>query len=155
MFGRRKGKRSLFGSPEEPTPEEEAAVEAGLERLAEEKRKALADPGPDWKTWFYHDNARLWIGLAFLTVDSWIVAFWFEPFDPIGLVLSLAGAIYLEYLGYLYLFRRPAEGPSRSGRYRRRWWQPFEYGRWTPEGERARAGHPAVPEGAPDPDEFL
>lgn len=156
MFGRRKP----HGPGEETaplTPEEEEALATAFERLQAEKRRALAHPGKGWKEWFYHDAAKLWFGMVFLILDCWLVVFWFQPFDGIGLLVSLAIAVYLEFLVYQYFWHRPSDDAGgRSARFRRNWWSPFEYGRWTPEADRARAGQPALgPEGTPDPTEFL
>jgi hypothetical protein len=125
------------------TPEEQAAYEAGLDRVAEEKKAALADPGPGWKQWFLHDNSKWWFGLLFLIVDVWIADTWLAPVNLLGLVPSLAAAFYLEFVAYSYLWHRPSdEALDRRGPFRRRWVEPFEYGRWTPEADRVRAGLP-------------
>ena len=141
------------------TPEEESAYDAGLDRVAEEKRRALHDPGPSWKAWFLHDAAKWWLGITFLVVDSWLIVGWLEVFDLPALLASGAAAIYLEYVLWSYLWKRPKD-EARVGvrRFRRSWWRPFEYGRWTPEAERLRlhgGPPPAAGEGEPSPHEFL
>ena len=123
----------------------------------EEREKALADPGPSWKQYFYRDFLKWWTVLGFLVVDVWIFGGWFE----VGLVWaippSLAGALYLEYLGYQALWYDPGHGaPSETDR--SRWIHPVPFGRWTRAGERVRQGlspisGEAYPEG-PDPAEF-
>lgn len=147
-------------SEHELTPEEEAAWEAGLERVAEEKRRALEHPGPTWREWFFYDHARWWVGLLFLIVDSWIATAFLHSGTISGVgaaedAASLAAAIYLEFLLYRYLWRRPTE--RSFGRFRPSWTALTEFGRWTPEGERVRRGEgPPVPEdGGPSPREFL
>ena len=149
-------------NPQEPrtfSPEEQAAYESGLDRVAEEKRRALADPGPGWKEWFLQSAAKWWMATLFLVVDSWIAALWFDPWNLYGLLPSILAALYLEYVAYAYLWHRPSEeGLGRRGTFRRTLLVPFEYGRWTPEADRVRAGGPLRPvgaEGAPDVRDFL
>ena len=152
------------GEPEnehELTPEEEAAWEAGLEQVAEEKRRALRDPGPSWREWFFYDHARWWVGLGFLIVDAWIITAFVQnsSITADGVVeafASLAVATYLQILLYRYLWRRPSDAPRRA-RFRPSWKALTEVGRWTPEGERLRRGvattSPA--DGSPNPKDFL
>ncbi len=148
------------GDDVELTPEEEQAWESGLERVTEEKRLALRDPGPTWREWFFYDHAKWWVGLTFLIVDSWIVTGWIYNggISTIGAAetaASLGVAIYLEVLLYRYLWRRP--GTVSRSRFRPSWKALTEFGRWTPEGEEARrGGASAVPaDGAPNPREYL
>ncbi len=158
MFGRKRPKSISDDASGTLTPQEEEALASGFDRYQEEKRRALADPGPSWKEWMLHDFAKWWMGLLFVILDSWLAAFWFEPINVLGLVASLALAVYAEYLVYQYFWHRPPdETHNRSARFRASWRTPFRYGRWTEEGERARAGRPAVPagEGSPDPTEFM
>jgi len=111
----------------------------------DERKKALDHPGPSWSEWFYGSFLRVWIVLGFLVVDSWVAGYWVESGQYGGILPSLAVAIYLEFLGYQYLWHRPREDPSqsvRSDEAPRRWLHPVEFGRWTPEGERVRAGLP-------------
>ena len=156
----------LFGSKEadeddrELTAEEAKAWEAGLERVAEEKRDALRDPGPTWKEWFFYDHAKWWVGLGFLVVDSWIATGWvynggLTVVGAAETVVALAAAVYLEFLLYRYLWRRP-KAISRA-RFRRSWTALTEFGRWTPEAAAHRKrGTPPVPaDGGPNPQEFL
>ena len=152
------------GEPEsehELTPEEAAAWDAGLERVKQERRRALQDPGPSWREWFFYDHAKWWVGLAFLIVDAWIVTAFVQngSLTADGFVETLAllaVAIYLEVLLYRFLWRRPAE-TRRRGRFRPSWTGLTEVGRWTPEGERLRRGvaTPAPADGSPNPKEFL
>jgi hypothetical protein len=153
-------KTSLFDGTDESapmTPEEEAALQAKLDAVEEEKRRARLDPGPSWREWFLFDASRWWLGLVLFIADSWLIAFWLPSRDLLGLVPSLAIAIYAEYVLAQYLWHRPSARPTRrSGGFRPTWVHPFPYGRWTPEGVEARSGKvPVVPEGAPDPKEFL
>jgi DNA-binding transcriptional LysR family regulator len=128
-----------------------------------ERKKALEHPGPPWRDWFYASFLKVWIPLGFLIVDSWIVGYWVEAGELIGVLPSLAVAIYLEYLVFMYLWYRPRDDPSHSVRAesRRRWLFPVLFGRWTPEGTRIRAGLPPYgsenvsPGGGPDPTEFF
>lgn len=141
------------------SPEEKAAYESGLDRVAEEKRQALLDPGPSWREWFFHSAAKWYVALLFLIVDSWVAAYFFHPLDLLELVPAVAVALYVEAVAWMYLWHRPTDTASiERGRFRRRWWRPFPHGRWTPEGERARSGAPLPapsPESGPDPHEFL
>ncbi len=143
------------------TPEEVAALETGLERVAEEKRQALLDPGPTWREWFFFDAMKWWIGVGFLIVDAWIVLSWvggdaFTLLNELGAVASLAGALYLEILLYRYLWRRPSE-TRRPGPFRPGWTALREVGRWTPEAAQpAGLGRPrATEDGSPSPHDFL
>jgi hypothetical protein len=130
--------------------------EAGvpLDSDQQARKRALTEPGPSWREWLYFSAFRWWMGILFLIIDSWIVASFIEASDWVLLAPATLGAVYLEYLLYRYLWARPEE--VRRGRARRRW-PPFEVGRWTPEGVRARAtGTPPVPSApASDPREFL
>jgi len=149
------------GSEHELTPEEEAAWEAGLSRVAEEKRRALKDPGPSWREWFFYGYAKWWVGLGFLIVDAWVVSAFtgagsINANGVVECVGALAVAIYLEILLYRYLWRKPAVGSTRA-RFRPSWTGLTEVGRWTPEGERLRRGLgvPRTEDGSPNPNEFL
>ncbi len=160
MFGRKDPTSKDTGALPPATSSEEAAeYESERERIAEAKRRALADPGPSWRAWFLHDNSRWWIGLGFLIVDSWIFGYFVETGEILGLVPALVGAVFLEYLATLYLWHRPSDKDLERPRGQRRpWWSPFPYGRWTPEADRARAGKPALlppGESTPDANEFL
>src|SRR5580693_9954310 len=130
-------------TPPAPPP---GALRSGMlpRPTVEERQQALEHPGPTWKEWFYRSFLKVWIPLGFLIVDSWIVGYWVEAHQPIGIPPSLVAALYLEYLGFLYLWYRPRDDPSHSvrGERRRRWIYPVEFGRWTTEGERVRAGLP-------------
>lgn len=146
------------------TPEEEAALQLGLERVAEDKRKALLEPGPNWKQWFFYQGMKWWLPVLFLIVDSWIAASWigndsFAAANVLGMVVSLVLAVYLEGLAYLYLWREPSDQEAATGgRFRPGWRGLREYGRWTPEGERRRrwaASSPPSEPGAPEPRDFL
>ena len=151
------------GGPHDLTPEEEEAYEAGIERVELEKQRALADPGPTWREWFFYDGAKWWVGLGFLIVDVWVGGSWFTDASfsglrVLGAVLCLAAAFYLELLLYRYLWRRPSDTDlRRSGPFRPGWMGLREVGRWTPEAARLRAhgGGPSVPDGTPRSDEFL
>ena len=129
----------------------------GIEPVDEETRKqAIAEPGATWRDWFYFEFLKVWIGLALLIVDVLLAASWLDPFDGVALGVTLAVAVYLEYLLYEYLWHRPH--PDREPReYRRTPLRPVRFGRWTPEMWRLRAGEDPLagaPSG-PDPSEFL
>lgn len=119
------------------------------------KREALRDPGPAWREWFLFHGAKAWVGLAFLIVDVWIAELWISPFQPLGLGLSLAFAVYVEFLAWRYLWYRPEANWGLRG-FRPSWLRPRAVGRWTPEEAAIRRGEhgPELVEG-PDPSEFL
>jgi hypothetical protein len=148
--------------PDVASADELAAIESQYDRVQEEKRRALAAPGPSWRDWFLFDASRWWVALLYLIVDSWIVSFWLEqgPWDATWtalLVGSLVGACYLEFLLFRFLWYRPSpDQRGRRGSFRRTWFRPVQFGRWTPEADRLRAGLPLRPADAgPDPSEFL
>ncbi len=145
------------------TEDEEAALEEGLRRLQEEKRRALAEPGATWREWFLVQGAKWYLGLVFLIVDVWLALLWtadaqLSPLGAAGMVLTLAPALYLEALVYLYFWKRPSpDAPRRIGRFRPSWKGLREIGRWTPEEfERRKRGlAPGADDGSPSPSDFL
>jgi hypothetical protein len=127
-----------------------------LDRVAEEKRLALQDPGPTWREWFYDTAAKWWIGVGFLIVDSWIIVEGFDTGNPIWVIPAVIVALYLEFLVFQYLWRRPNYDAPRRRQFRPSWYAPVPYGRWTPEAEAARADPSSVVmDDAPRPEEFL
>jgi hypothetical protein len=135
-------------------PDELAVLQNRIDRVQEEKRKALADPGPSWREWFLFSAAKAYVLLGYLIVDVWIVIGALEVGLPYVAAALVVVAIYLEILLYKYLWRRPAETPR--GFRPTWWWTPARYGRWTPEGEALRSGEsPEMIEEGPNPKEFL
>ncbi len=118
-----------------------------------EKREALRDPGPSWKEWFLFQGAKAWLGLVFVILDVWVAEIWLSPWQPIGLGLSLAFAVYLEFLVWRFLWYRP-EVYSNSG-FHPTPLRPRVVGRWTPEDAALRRGESRVGVEGPDPSEFL
>jgi hypothetical protein len=110
-----------------------------LDRVAEEKRRALDDPGPTWREWALQSAAKWWIGLGFLIVDAWLIAGLYDlgvaAFVYVG---SLALAFYAEFLVWRVLWYEPGDFRRK---FRRTWYRPVAYGRWTPEADYFRA-HP-------------
>jgi hypothetical protein len=149
----------LPAGPEEPvlTPEEQFDLEVRLGRVAEEKKRALAEPGPSWRQWWFHDASKWYVGLAFLILDVWVVAYGFEAGALFGAVGILVVAGYAEFLLYRYLYYRPHPGDHGGARgFRRTFTRPVPFGRWTPEADLVRAGGTLVPEEeGPSPKEFL
>ena len=155
-----------FGTGDATGPEdfeERAMLEEGLRRLREDQKRALADPGPTWKEWFLYRGSKWYIGLLCLILDGVEIAS-FLPFVPPyyvrgpELVGVLAPTLYLEFLLYRYLWYVPPQeqGHSRSARFRSTWLRPVEFGRWTAEAARIRAGErPPTAAAGPDPREFL
>lgn len=126
-----------------------------------ERKRAVEDPGTSWGEWFYASFLKVWIPLGFLIVDSWIVGGWLEAGFLWGIAVTLPPALYAEYVAFEYLWAHPGGDPSRSVResFQRGYLHPFQYGRWTREGRRVRAGLPPMEGGSeragPDPSEFF
>lgn len=146
-------------------PTEGAPFSGGLvPRPTEEERKAaIAHPGPTWTEYFFRSFLPTWTALGFLIVDSIIAGYWLETRVYWPMVPSLAVALYLEYLAYQVLWHHPQAGPSASNRPEgglRRLVHPVTFGRWTEPGERVRRGlspysGEAVDKNGPDPAEFF
>jgi hypothetical protein len=140
--------------PQEPESlEEEIAFRDRMAEVAEEKRRALEDPGPGWREWFLFSALKWYLGLTFLIVDSWIAVGWLQVGNYVGLFLTLIAAVYLEFLCYRVLWRRPpVDRPVRST-FRPNWYTPVQFGRFTPEAELYREGRLTLD--GPNPREFL
>ncbi|MCI4353104.1 MAG: hypothetical protein L3K14_06935 [Thermoplasmata archaeon] len=120
---------------------------------------AIEEPGASWREYLYLSLAKAWVLLGFGVVDAWIISAWLQPPNVLALGLTLAGAFYLEFLLFRYLWYRPGPDESAStGPFRPSWTRPVRFGRWTPETWRLRdaraRGEPAEHHG-PDPSEFL
>jgi len=139
------------------TPEDEFALEARLSEVTQEKKRALAAPGPSWREWWYHDGSKWYVGLGFLVADIWVMAYGFEAGALLGAIAVLVAAGYLELLLYRYLYYRPrTEDHVGSRPFRRTFLRPVPFGRWTPEADFVRAGGTFPPEQeGPSPKEFL
>ncbi len=111
--------------------EEDLELEIRTSAVAEEKRRALLDPGPTWREWLYYEAFKWWLAIALLVVDGWAVAYWLEAGSVVGAALSLAALVYVEYLLYQYLWFRPASLHDLG--HHQRWLRPTPVGRWTPE----------------------
>lgn len=143
---------------EESTAEERQRLREQIERVVQEKQEALLDPGPTWHDWAYYVALKWWIAVALIVLDSLLAAQWLTWGNYLGLGLSLLLALYAEFLLYRYLWARPAPASTRRhGPFRRSWYRPVEYGRWTPEADYARThGHPPeIDAGGPVLEEFL
>ncbi len=152
----------LLNPPEErdpdfgPSPEEDIAFRDRVEKVAEEKRQALKDPGPTWREWFFFEATKWWIGLGLFILDIWIVIGWAEAGSLLLGLGILAVALYLEFLLARYLWHRPAEHRARRGTFHPTWYLPVEVGIWTPEAAELRAGRPVTGlTEDPRPEEFL
>jgi hypothetical protein len=127
---------------------------------AEERERAVAAPGPSWSQWFYFSFAKVWTLLAFFILDVFVLGTLGLPPYQWTLGPALAAAVFAEFVLYEYLWHRPTPEQLvgfRKG-FHRTWYRPFAYGRWTIEGERARAGTPlltSAEEPHPDPRDFL
>lgn len=143
------------------SPEEAARFRAAAEEIDTEKQRALSEPGPSWKDWWYFSASRWYMVLLFLIVDAWVLLTPRPSLLFLGLAVTIALA-YAEFVFYQYLYHRPhPERRHRGARFRRTWYRPFEIGRWTPEGTAIRTGvHrrdeviPSAEEG-PTPEEFF
>lgn len=152
----RSGPSGGFGDSGPETPEERAAVSERLDRVAEEKRRALAEPGPSWREWWFHDASKWYLLLVLLIGDLWLVTLGVESGGLLYALVALVGLLYVEFLLYRYLWYRPrAEEGRPRGAFRRTWLRPVRYGRWTPEADLVRAGGQLAPEEeGPDLREF-
>ncbi|HKV90489.1 MAG TPA: hypothetical protein VJQ43_04735 [Thermoplasmata archaeon] len=127
-----------------------------LRPTEEERRRALEDPGVSWREWFYFTFLKTWLGLGFLVADALLASAWAESRNYLGLAVSLAAVVYLEFLAFRYLWTRPGGSEQRKSSFARSWHRPVWAGRWTPESwypERYRAPQPGA--SGPDPNDFL
>ena len=133
----------LFGLP---VPDEET------------RQRALADPGPSWRDWFLFEFARLWVVLGFFVVDIWILVYALASGAWILSGVLMVAAFYLQFLGYRALWYRPSDPPLPGTVFHPKAWRLREFGVWTPEADRLRAGLSPYAEVRPDrgdPAEFL
>lgn len=151
----------LRENPDDAEPESADSSESFSARAARadawerEKEVALENPGPGWSEWFLYSGAKAWVVLGFFVVNVWLFESWVAPLNAVGLGLSLAAAVYLEFLAYRYLwYRIDLEAPRRQQPFRRTFLRPREVGRWTPEAALVRQGKLPGPTG-PRRDEFL
>ena len=124
----------------------------------ETREQAVAEPGASWREFLYFELAKVWIVLGLFIVDSWILVYWTQPLNVGALLLSLAGAFYLEFLLYRVLWYRPNPEEGYLARvFKPTWFRPVRFGRWTPEAWRAREGRSPYDDVVvgPDPREFL
>ena len=99
-----------------------------------ERRRLIAEPGLPWKEWALGTGLKPWMGLLFLILDGWTLISIIEVGRPWALVLVgpvMVPVIYLNYLLWQFLWRRPSEG-ARPVDFRRTWLHPFYLGRWDP-----------------------
>jgi hypothetical protein len=137
------GPRRWFDEPtaETESPEALHGLRAQLDRVAEEKRRALADPGPSWRVWWFHHAAKWYVVLGLLIADLWLVTLGVETGGLAFALVALAGLLYLEFLLYRFLWYRPRdEGRRAVGAFRPTLVRPVRYGRWTPEADYVRSG---------------
>jgi hypothetical protein len=105
------------------------------------RERALQDPGPTWGEWLVGPFAKVWLALGYFIVDTWVFLTWTAPFNAAGLVLSLAAALYLEFLLWRYFWYAPdREEDLRHLPFRPSWTRVTRFGRWTPQAQRLRAG---------------
>jgi hypothetical protein len=136
-------------------PEEFFALQAQLDAVAEEKRKALEDPGPSWREWWWFSASKWYLGLLLFVLDIWLIAAGIET-GLLGLALLLTlGVLYVEFLLWRFLYFVPREPDDPNHPFRPTWSRPAQFGRWTPEGEAVRHGGRVIIEGTPDPNHYL
>jgi hypothetical protein len=122
------------------------------------REKAIEAPGASWREFFFFELAKVWIMLGLFVVDSLILVYWTDPFNPLALLASLFLAFYAELLLYRILWYRPNPEEGYLAReFRPTWIRPVRYGRWTPEAWRAKEGRDPFEDVVvgPDPREFL
>ncbi|MCI4357275.1 MAG: hypothetical protein L3K18_09115 [Thermoplasmata archaeon] len=138
------------------SPDGDGGLFRRLRPNPEERHKAIEDPGVPWRDWFYFSFVKAWLALGFLVIDALIAGAWAESHNYVGLALSEAVAVYLEFLAFRYLWTRPGPEEERHGPFSPSWHRPVRVGRWTPEAwypERFRVQKPG--QSGPDPHEFL
>jgi len=122
----------------------------------EAREKAIADPGPSWKEWFLFSGAKVWVALGFFVIDVWIIESWLYPPNAAGLGLSIAAAVYLEFLAYRFLwYRWDPEAPRRVGPFKPTFLRPREVGLWTREGVLMKQGQFPTADDGPRREDFL
>lgn len=130
-----------------------------LPRLeGEDRDKALRDAGPTWREYATRELLRWWYAVAVLIVDAWILSAFIRPLDLFVMIPSLAGATYLELLGWRYLWYEPrADEIPGEGFLHSRWFYPVPLGRWSKAAARRRSGLPPEPKTPVDrgAEEFL
>jgi len=133
---------SSSGSSTPPPPAPKYGRAGYLPKLEGPLREqAIQDPGPTWTEWFIGPFAKVWVALGLFIIDSWIFVLGTVPFNPGALVLSLLGAVYLEFLFWRYLWYAPdREEDLQNLPFRPRWDRLTRFGRWTPQARRLRAG---------------
>jgi hypothetical protein len=100
----------------------------------EERKKYIADPGTPWKTWLLTEGLKTWIGLAMLILDIFLYGtLWLtgNVYARYAIIPAMIGAVYLNYLLWIYLWRVPDIDELRKGRLKRTLRSPFPVGRWT------------------------
>jgi hypothetical protein len=127
------------GAPSRP-PRYSSVV--GLPKLEGESRKrAIEDPGPSWREWFYSSFMKTWLVLGFLILDSWAALTWAQPLNVPAMAGSVAAAAYGEFLLWRFLWYNPDREEDRRNRSARaRWLHPVRFGRWTPQHQRMKQG---------------
>jgi hypothetical protein len=147
-----------FGTemPEVPDPAAEDAFQAQVDRVAAEKKRAREAPDVPWRTWWYNSGSKWYVVLGFLIGDVWLLDVGYLAGSLVLGIVALAVALYAEFLLYRYLYYVPAEEDDLQGPFRRSWFRPVEFGRWTEQGAALRSGgRVEAPEAGPDPKEFL
>lgn len=136
---------------------EEAALRAQIDRVQEEKRRALREPGPTWREWWFYSASKWYILLGFLIADVWAATAWVEAGVLLAAVGTVALLLYLEFLLYQYLWFRPEEAAfRRRALFHPSWHRPVPFGRWTPEAHLVRTGRAGtLDEEGPDLGEFV
>jgi hypothetical protein len=98
----------------------------------EERRRAIEEPGPSWKRWALDTGLKPWVALGFLILDGGVFLTLYGSGTEWGYILSgptVAGALFLNYLAWQYLWHEPRDGES-PARFRRTLLHPFYMGRF-------------------------
>jgi len=140
-----------------PTPEEEFALAAQIDRVEAEKQAARDAPDIPWGKWWFESGSKWYVALGFLILDVWLFSIGYSLGSALAIVGFLVAALYGEFLLYRFLYYVPSpDDLPPKGPFRPTWARPVEYGRWTEEGAARRLGGPvARAEQGPDPKEFL
>ena len=150
--------QAYTATPPETSPsfDDSSSAQATVgDAVRAEKDAALKEPGPSWRVWFFQNALRWYYALGVLVMNVQILVFWIEFGSAAGLAATLVAACYGQFLLYRYLWYRPHPEAPRGRKFHRTWHRPWEYGRWTPEADLARAGLLPGPDEGPTAREFL
>ena len=114
------------------------------------REQAIREPGPTWREWLFSSFLSVWLILGFLTFDVWGIVEWIGPsgagssggFTYLGILFTLIGFSYLEFLLWRFLYYHPSREEDLAHLpFRPRWFVPVRFGLWTAEHRRLRQGN--------------